>query len=187
VDAKKLVLAVVIAIVAAAAAILSTAHSRKVLAEEQNVFPPGVLAVGQPATINGCSVWIEKADVAQAVPSLDTRGSAMRPAGPDWRFVRLTVSVENRSASPVNLKKLFRRLRIIETSTGRAAEAEVVWLRGAQGLPTADLPPGQREGGKMIALYVSGYTLVFPFIVEIGDARWGVDVIDRNAPVKDLL
>jgi hypothetical protein len=186
VDAKKMALAIVVSLAAGAAAVTATAHSRKVLDGEQHVYPPGVLALGQAATTDGCFVIVNAADVAESVPTVDTAGSDRRIAAPDWRFLRLEISVENKSSKPVNLRKLLGRLRIIETSTGKPADTEVVWLRGYDALPQESLPPGQMREGKL-AIYLSGYSLIFPFVVQIGDARWGADVIDRNAPVQDML
>jgi hypothetical protein len=91
--------------------------------------------------------------------------------------------VENASSKAVNLKKLLGGLQVIETLSGKPARAEVVWLRGYDALPSGALPPGQLRQGK-VAVYLSGYTLNFPSVLQIGEARWGVDVIDRNAPVQ---
>jgi len=185
VNAAKMALAVAVAIVALAAALAATAHSRQILKQEQSVFPPGIAKLGEPATAGGCEIAITEADVTESVPSLDTAGSDRRSAAPDWRFLRLTLSVENRSSKPVSLGKLLGGLRLIETSTGEPADTEVVWLRGYDRLPKEELPPGEVREGKL-AVYVSGYSLIFPLIVQIGEGRIGLDVIDRNAPVDGL-
>lgn len=175
--------AVVVSLIALAGAIAATAHSRRILTQEQNVFPPGVLVVGETAKVEGCAIRVNGADVAESVPSIDTKGSERRSAAPDWRFVRLDLSVKNESPKPVNLRKLFSKLRVIETATHEPADIEVVWLRGYDALPQGQLPPGQVREGKL-AIYISGYSLVFPFIVQIGSAQFGLDVIDRDAPVQ---
>ncbi|MBM3473987.1 MAG: hypothetical protein FJX75_12020 [Armatimonadetes bacterium] len=184
-NTAKTILAVVVCIVALAAGIAATAHSRKILEKEQRVFPPGVLKVGETGTAAGCAITLTSADVTETVASLDTRGSDRRSAGPDWRFLRLQLSVENKSSKPVNLGKLLGGLRVIETSTGQPVDAEVVWLRDYDGVRKVKLAPGQLMEGKL-AVYLSSYSLIFPFIVQIGEARFGVDVIDREAPVQDM-
>jgi hypothetical protein len=182
VNPGKLALAILVAVIALAAALAATAHSRQILQQEQSVFPPGVVPLGQPATVGGCEITITAADVSETVPSLDTEGSDQRNAAPDWRFLRLVLSVRNTSSQPVNLGKLLGGLRLIETATDEPADTEIVWLRGFDRLPKDKLPPGEAREGKL-AVYVSGYSLIFPVIVQVGEARFGVDVIDRNAPV----
>jgi len=183
VNTMKMVLAVVVSVVALGAGIAATAHSRRILAAEQRVFPAGVLKVGETGSASGCALTLTAADVAESVASLDTQGSDRRSAAPDWRFLRLQLSVENKSSKPVNLAKLLGSLRVIETATGQPVDSEVVWLRGYDALPKSQLPPGQLREGKL-AVYLSSYALIFPFIVQIGEARFGVDVIDRTAPVE---
>jgi hypothetical protein len=183
VNAKKMVLAVLVCMAAMVLAILATAHSRKILAQEQSVYPAGTLKLGEAGTVQGCSITLTDATVSEAVASADMTGSDLRAADPDWRFVRLQLSVENASSKAVNLKKLLGGLQVIETLSGKPARAEVVWLRGYDALPSGALPPGQLRQGK-VAVYLSGYTLNFPSVLQIGEARWGVDVIDRNAPVQ---
>jgi hypothetical protein len=185
VNTAKTALAIVVCIVALGAGVAATAHSRKLLAKEQQVFPAGTLKVGETSAAGGCAITLTSADVTESVASLDTRGSDRRSADPDWRFLRLRIMVENKSSKPVSLGKLLGGLRLIETSTGQPMDTEVVWLRGYDALPKAQVPPGQvREG--QLAVYVSSYSLIFPFIVQVNEARFGVDVIDRNAPVQGM-
>ncbi len=187
-DSKKMAVAVLVMIAAAAATIAATAHSRKVLRGEQMVYPPGTLALGEVAEIKGAQVAVDEADVAETVATLETRGFDKRAAGADRRFLRLMVSIENPSDKPVDVKALCETLRFIQISTGKAAEAEVTWLRGYDALVPADLPPGERASGR-IALEVSEFLLDFPFLLDIGDgaARWGVDVIDREAEIDNFM
>jgi len=185
VNPAKMVLAVLVAAVALAAAVAATAHSRQILLQEQDVFPPGVAELGDTVSAGGCELCLTEADVTESVASQDTEGSDRRSAAPDWRFLRLTLSVENKSSKPVSLGKLLGGLRLIETSTGEPADIEVVWLRGYDALLKEDLPPGELREGKLAAS-VSGYSLIFPLIVQIDAARIGIDVIDRNAPVEGL-
>ncbi len=179
----KMALAVLVVVIALAAALAATAHSRQILRQEQSVFPPGVVELGKSASAGGCEITIAEADVSESVPSLDTDGSDRRTAAPDWRFLRLSLVVENRSTKPVSLAKLIGGLRLIDTATDQPADAEVVWLRGFDALQKETVPPGQLREGKL-AVYVSSYSLIFPLIVQIGGARFGMDVIDRNAPVE---
>ena len=184
-NATKTILAIGVSAVALTAGIAATAHSRRILQREQRTFPAGVLKVGETGTAAGCAITLTGADVTESVASLDTQGSDRRSAAPDWRFLRLQLSVDSKSPKPVNLGKLLGGLRIIETATGQPLDTEVVWLRDFDGLPKTQLAPGQLREGKL-AVYISSYSLIFPFIVQIGEARFGVDVIDREAPVQDM-
>lgn len=187
-DPKKMAVAVLVTIAAAAAAIAATAHSRKVLQAERTVYPHGTLAAGEAAEVKGAKVAVDDADVAETIATLDTRGFDKRAAGPDRRFLRLTISMENVSDKPVDVKALCETLRLIQINTGKPLEAEIVWLRGYDALTPNSLPPGERTSGK-IALEVSEFLLNFEFLVDIGNgaARWGVDVIDREAPVDEFM
>jgi len=180
-----MILAVLVSLVALAAAIAATAHSRQILKQERSVYPPGVVSLGEVVTADGCELCITEADVAESVPSLDTRGSDRFSAAPDWRFLRLKVSVKDGSEKQKNIRKLMGSLRVIETSTGDPADTELVWLRGYDRFPQETLPPGQVREGRL-AVYMSSYSLIFPLIVQIGEARFGVDVINRNAPVESV-
>ncbi|MGQ9731209.1 MAG: hypothetical protein ACUVX8_08020, partial [Candidatus Zipacnadales bacterium] len=64
--------AIAVSTIALLAAIAATAHSRRILKDEQNIFPPGVLSVGETATVGGCFVRVDDADVTDTVPSIDT-------------------------------------------------------------------------------------------------------------------
>lgn len=187
-DPKKMMVAVLVTVAAAAAAIAATAHSRRVLEEEQVVYPPGTLALGASAEMQGVEVRVEGADVVEAVSSLETRGYDKLAAGPDRRFVRLTMSVENGQGEKVDVKALCGTLRFVEISTNKPMDTEIVWLRGYDALSPEELAPGERSSGKL-AVEVSEFPLAFPFLVEIGDAtaRWGVDVIDRGAAIDEFM
>ncbi len=187
-DAKKMAVAVLVTIAAVAAAVAAAAHSRRVLRAEQQVYPPGTLALGDVATIDGAEVAVDKADVAEMVPAVGMRGFEKQAAAPDRRFVRLTLSIDNHSSQPFDVKALCETLRFIEVSTGEPQEGEVVWLRDYKALEAAELPPGERTSGQ-IALEVSEFLLPFPFLVGIGNgaARWGVDVIDREAQIDEFM
>ncbi|MGQ9731210.1 MAG: hypothetical protein ACUVX8_08025, partial [Candidatus Zipacnadales bacterium] len=115
-----------------------------------------------------------------------TRGSERLIADPDWRFVRLQLSVTNGSKKPVKLENIVGDLRFIRTDLHEPAEIEIIWLRGYEALPKVSLAPGEQRSGKL-AVHVSEYALIYPFIVEIGGAQWGLDVIDHDAPVGSIM
>ena len=181
-------IAVLVTAVAAAAAIAAAAHSRKILLDEQTIFPAGTLALGETANVAGADVSVDEADVVEAVASLGTRGFERRTARPDHRYVRLRIAIENPSDKPIDVESLCDTLRLIQTATDKAADGEVVWLRAYYALSPEELPPGERKSGK-IAIEVSEFLLPFPFLVAMGDgsARWGVDVIDREAEIEEFM
>jgi hypothetical protein len=188
VDAKKMAFAILVAGAAVAAAVAAAAHSKAILDQEQHPYPPATLALRQSAIVEGLEVRIDDADVLESVASVDTRGYERMVEAPDRRFLRLTVFVRNTSTKPVRISRVIDRLHQVEVSTGQTKSSKVVWLRGYDALPGDALAPGKEAGGK-VALDVSAFALAFPFLVELGpgEARWGVDVIDRNATTRDLM
>lgn len=181
-------LAVLVTVAATAAAVAAATHSKRVLQNEQNLYPAGTLKLGEVAEVNGVEVRIDDADVVDSVPSTNTRGYGMEVAPWNRRFLRLVVYVHNKSAKPVRVDRALKDLRQVAIATGSVASKRVVWLRGYDALPAGKLKPGEDIDGK-VTLDVTSFALSLPFLVQVGSSGpcWGLDVIDHEATNHNLL
>jgi len=185
VDAKKMLIAGVVGVAAIAASMAAMAHSRQILTDEQHIYPDGTLQMGDLAEVDGCSIRISEPDVVSYIASADTRGYDRVHAKPDHAFLRLTLSIRNNTDKPVDVGQFGENLRVVHLGLRQPVETELHWLRWHDALPNEELAPGESTGGK-VALHIFEFHLNDRLMVEIkqGAAVWGVDVVDRGAPVQ---
>ncbi|HJN18796.1 MAG TPA: hypothetical protein QGH10_25050 [Armatimonadota bacterium] len=178
---------IVVGLAAVLASIGAAAHSRRILADQVNIYPPGTLELTQEGAVDGCIVRIDDADVVRSLASAETRGYDREIAEPNWHYVRLTVSIQNDTTESIGVKEMCETLKAVQISTGQTLETELVWHRSDvyDSLSADELAPGERKSG-LVSLYMWEYDLSFPFLVDMGggQAVWGVDVIDRDAPLQ---